>query len=121
MTTEELLKNHPKTTTLIKKWMAERMTENTESLSEEFKEYVKTISLDDAYLIPIINANPRNLLDIFDENEIYIHILPKYPIASEGMKFMYDDGNGVFKPYKTRKEAERVAIEEAFEILEKKL
>ena len=114
MTTEELLKAHPKTTTLIKKWMADRMTENTESLSEEFKEYVKTISLDDAYLIPIINTNPRNLFDVFDENDL--HICTSYITG-----YYYTTLGDFIGEASERKKSEYLTIEYAFELLEKKL
>ena len=65
----------------------------------------------------MIDANPRMLLDVFDENEIVIEN-SLYPDGTFTIKI----GNqATTQSWKTRKEAELFAIEAAFEILETKL
>ena len=75
----------------------------------------------------LINSNPRMLFDVFDENDIIIYFM--IFSSPEGVRFSaaIHTGNGEVKPnaigdqYKTRKEAELVAIQEAFELLEERL
>jgi hypothetical protein len=64
----------------------------------------------------LIDVNPRNLLDVFDENEIFISI------NITDRKFTYRIDN-VVNPteYSTRKECELISITRAFNILENKL
>jgi hypothetical protein len=65
----------------------------------------------------MIDANPRMLFDVFDENDLFIEIF-MYPDVTFTCKI----GNeATTNSWKTRKEAEMFAIEAAFEILENKL
>lgn len=120
MKTKELLENHPKSTNAIKQWMVDQMVNSfkDESVPEEFKEWMRKESIEDKNLIAIIDSNPRLLFDVFDENEIYIGI---EFIISTPTKFKFTVGRECQENRNTRKEAERAAVERAFEILEGKL
>ena len=124
MKASELLETYPKATTVIKEWYLEKMLEslNNDSLPEDFKEHVRNEGVDDDKIIAVIEAGPRALFDVFDENEIYIFI--HYMDVKDNVEFFYSfrniDTNPV-KLFKTRKEAERAAIKQAFEILNSKL
>jgi hypothetical protein len=115
----ELLKKHPISSKLIKDWFMEKMIEslNDASITEEFREFMREQSIDDDKIGILIDANPRMLFDVFDDNDIIIE------------NFLYPDGTFTIKignqattqSWKTRKEAEAFAIEAAFEILEETL
>ena len=124
MKTEELLSKYPLATEVVKNWFFEKMLESVDSakdVPEEFKEMMRKEAVTDERLVVFIDAQPRTLFDVFDENDIFINI------------FQSDSGNimwgwaDIEKTYvkdgfsKNRKEAEVLAIEKAFEILEKQL
>ena len=124
MKASELLETYPKANTIVKEWYLEKMLEslNNDSLPEDFKEHVRNEGVDDDKIVAVIEAGPRALFDVFDENEIYIFI--HYMDVKDNVEFFYSfrniDTNPV-KLFKTRKEAERAAIKQAFEILNSKL
>jgi hypothetical protein len=115
----ELLEKHPYATEVIRTWFLEKMIEslNDQSVPDEFKDFMRGQGIDNDRLSTMIDANPRMLFDVFDENDLFIEI------------FMYSDvtftckiGNeATTNSWKTRKEAEMFAIEAAFDILENKL
>ena len=115
----ELLKKHPLSAKLVRDWFMEKMIEslNDSSITEEFREFMREQSIDDDKIGIMIDSNPRMLLDVYDDNKIFIEILI-YP----NEEFTCKIGNqGTTNSWKTRKEAELFAIEAAFEILENKL
>jgi hypothetical protein len=116
----ELLENNPKTAKLICSYYLEIMINslNNESLPEEFKEQIREQVLDNEKVGTIIDGNPRNLFDFFDEHKIYINI----STFSDG-GFNYSIlGNtastGSKNIFKTRKEAEKEAVGESIKHLE---
>lgn len=113
----ELLQKYPLTNNVIKDWFMKSMIESfkDESVPEEFKQYMLEQGIEEEKIGTLIDVNPRMLLDVFDDNDIIISISysSKFMIAING----FDHG----ERYKTRKEAELVAIDAAFEILENKL
>ena len=123
MKASELLETYPKATTVIKEWYLEKMLEslNNDSLPEDFKEHVRKEGIDDDKIAAVIEVGPRALFDVFDENHIYIqiNILPEDLSAT----FTHIINNSFVSLiiYNNRKEAERAAIEQAFEILNSKL
>ena len=115
----ELLEKHPHTAEVIRAWFLEKMIESlkTEDVPDEFKDFMREQGVDYDKLAVMIDANPRMLLDVFDENDIVIET-SLYPNGEFTIKI----GNqATTNSWKTRKEAELFAIEAAFEILEKKL
>lgn len=113
----ELLNKYPESAKIIRAWFLEKMIESlqTADVPDEFKDMMRETGIEDDKLAIMIDSNPRMLLDVFDDNDIIISISysSKFMIAING----FDHG----ERYKTRKEAELVAIDAAFEILENKL
>lgn len=120
----EMLEKYPRAASVIKNWLLSRMVEalQSESIDEDFKQYMREQGIDNDKISPMIDANPRMLFDVFDENDVFIFI--NYMDVKDNVEFFYSfrniDTNPV-KSFKTRKEAELSAIEKAFEILDNKL
>jgi hypothetical protein len=115
----QLLEKHPYATEVIRAWFLEQMIEslNDQSVPDEFKDFMRDQGIDNSKLSVMIDANPRMLFDVFDENDLFIEIF-MYPDVTFTCKI----GNeATTNSWKTRKEAEMFAIEAAFEILENKL
>ena len=129
MKTNELLEKHPLTTEVVRTWFFEQMVKSfdDETVPEEFKEMMKQEGVTNERLATLIDVQPRTLFDVFDENDIIIYFM--IFSSPEGVRFSAaihtgndeELPNPIGKQYNTRKEAELVAIEAAFEILENKL
>lgn len=127
----ELLESYPAAAKLIKEWFYEAMLKSLkdESITEEFRTFMSEQGIDNDKIGILIDANPRMLLDVFDDNQLYISIVATWNTENDEKKltFIHDINN--FKSsdyfengkYSTRKEAELAAIQKAFEILENKL
>ena len=101
--------------------LIDSMNDSAEGVSEEFKDMLKQQNFDNEYVASFIDSNPRFLFDIFDDNKIYINVT-----AFHSGLFIYsiiDDKPevGSTETSNTRKEAEKLAIEKAFKILNEKL
>jgi hypothetical protein len=124
MTGAELLETYPKAAAAIKEFYYGKMIESLEEdndIPQEFKDMVQAQQFDSEYVATFIDTNPRFLFDILDDNKIYINIT-----AFTNGSFIYSIlGNkpevGSTETSNTRKEAEKLAIEEAFKILNEKL
>ena len=115
----ELIQKYPLAAKVIKDWFLERMITslNDESIDQDFKDYILEQGLENEKMAILIDANPRMLFDVFDENDIVIEN-SLYPDGTFTIKI----GNqATTQSWKKRKEAELFAIEAAFEILENKL
>ena len=115
----QLLEKHPYATEVIRAWFLEQMIEslNDQSVPDEFKDFMRDQGIDNSKLSVMIDANPRMLFDVFDENDLFIEIF-MYPDVTFTCKI----GNeATTNSWSTRKEAEMFAIEAAFDILENKL
>jgi hypothetical protein len=128
---KELLEKYPKAAKVVKEYYLKKLLDSLEDkgLPDEFKDHVKQQGLPEEQIIKLLESNPIALIDIFDENNIFIHILVTQSkddlnkasfaegifLPSQGTK----TGGGTY--YKTRKEAEKKAIIEAFKLLEEKL
>jgi hypothetical protein len=113
----ELLETYPKAAKVINEFYHIKMIEsmNTEDVSQEYKDLLKEQEFDNEYVATFIDANPRILFDVFDDHEVYINIsAPKF-------SFSIGTGGVISGTLKTRKEAEKAAIEHAFAILNDKL
>jgi hypothetical protein len=114
-----LLEKYPVSAELIKAWFLEKMIESfkDENVPSEFKDFMREQGIDNDKVGTLIDVNPRNLFDVFDDNDIVIETL-LYP----SKEFTVIIGRqATTNSWKTRKEAELFAIEAAFEILENKL
>ena len=115
----ELLEKHPLAANIVRDLFMNQMLESfkDETVPEGFKQYMLEQGIDNDKVGTLIDVNPRNLLDVFDENNIIIET-SLYPNGEFTIKI----GNeATTNSWKTRKEAELFAIEAAFEILEKQL
>jgi hypothetical protein len=124
----ELLEKHTLTAKIIRDWFLKKMMESfkDETVPEEFKQYMIDQGVENEKVATLIDVNPRMLLDVFDENEIYIHIEPfcnelEKQLQSFGYRILFNDYMPKNMEFKNRKEAELFAIEAAFEILEQQL
>jgi len=124
----ELLETYPKAAKVIAEFynnkLIDSMSTSTEDVSEEFKEMLKQQSFDNEYVATFIDSNPRFLFDVFDSNGVYIEILVDY--SKNKAEFTYgviddDEMNTESTMYKSRIEAEKVAVDKAFQILNNKL
>jgi hypothetical protein len=115
----ELLKDHPKTTALIKAWLLEKMLESLDddSLPSDFKTFVREQGIEEDKVAGMLEGSPRALFDIFDEHKIFINI---YPIQQYeyGVKINAEDNE---KTFPTRIDADQFAVIKAFKLLEDKL
>jgi hypothetical protein len=124
MNSQELLEKYGKAASVVKEYYLGKFLDSMESenLPENFKEFAKEQGIDNDTVAKMIEAMPRALFDVFDVNEIYINIT-----AFRNGLFLYSiitdekEEIGSKETSNTRKEAEKLAIEKAFEILNEKL
>lgn len=119
----ELLEQNPETAKLICSYYLEVMLEslNDESLPEEFKNHVREQAMDNNNIAAILDGNPRNLFDFFDDQSLFINIM-----TEKGKTFSYtiitdtvSVGNTSMSL--TRKKTEKEAIITAIGMLETRL
>jgi hypothetical protein len=122
----ELLEKYPEAAKVITEFYNNKLIDSmdTEEITEEFKEMIKSQEFDNQYVATFIDSGPRFLFDVFDSNGVYIEIL--VDLTKDDALFSYViDGDmmsnveGVL--YNSRIEAEKVAIEKAFQLLNDKL
>jgi len=122
----ELLETYPRAAEVINEFYRTKMIESmdTTDVPDDFKEMLKQQEFDNEYVAKFIDANPRILFDVFDSNGVYIEIL--VDLTKDDALFSYvidgdimDNVEGVL--YNSRIEAERVAIDKAFQLLNDKL
>lgn len=119
MNTLELIQNYPNATNVVREWFVNKMMESIKEsdVPEDFKQMMRDQGIDDGRLVAMMDASPRLLLDVLDQNNIIIGI-------------SYD--NGVFRysfngktvesiDFTSRRDAEREAIEDAFIMLDAKI
>jgi hypothetical protein len=129
----ELLQKHPLVANVIKDWFHQLMIESFKDpeIAEEFKEFVLEQGIENDKLGILIISNPRMLFDVFDDNNIRIHIAVGSDVSTDNFSFYIASDveqktrsevvKDLTNDFKTRKEAELKAINYAFELLEIKL
>jgi hypothetical protein len=122
MNTFEMLEKYSKSATIVIHHFTEQFNKSLETsdIDPEFKEFAKTQVLDAETVAAFIDATPRSVFDVFDANGIYINTTS----SSDG-SFTYSIMDnlasfGSTDTFKTRIEAEKLAIEEAFKLLNDK-
>jgi len=116
----ELLEQNPESAKLICSYYLEKMLEslNDNSLPEDFKDHIRNQGIDNGKIGSIIESNPRNLFDFFDNHNMYINVT-SFSDGSFSYSIIADIGtSGTSKVYKTRKEADRNVVETAIKQLE---
>ena len=119
----ELLEQNPESAKLICSYYLEVMLEslNDDSLPEDFKDHVRSQGMDNNNIAAILDGNPRNLFDFFDSHNMYITVTC-FSDGSFSYSIIADIGtSGTSEVYKTRKEADRNAVETAIKQLESSL
>ena len=119
----ELLEQNPKSAKLICSYYLEIMLESLkdEGLPEDFKESIREQGIDNEKISAIIDGNPRNLFDFFDNHNMYINVT-SFSDGSFSYSIIADIGtSGTSELYKTRKEADKNAVEMAIKQLESSL
>jgi hypothetical protein len=124
MTSKEILDANPKSASLIHDYYLNRMLDALEddTLPPEFKEFAREKGLPFENIVAILEVNPRQLFDVFDDREIHINVT-RYK-ASDGKIYSILDNNSTVKSdrvFDTRKEAELEGVKLAIEMLEEKL
>lgn len=116
----ELLEQNPESAKLICSYYLEIMIESLkdEGLPEDFKESIREQGIDNEKIGAILDGNPRNLFDFFDSRKIYVDVRP-FTNGSFSYSVISDIAtSGSSEIYKTRKEADKEAVEEAIRLLE---
>lgn len=114
----ELLEKYPKSGKVVNKWFLDKMLKslNTDTVPEEFKEYISNQPIDNQNIAVMIDNNPRVLFDVFDENNVFIQIN-----VNKTFSYSINEGDVISGSWIIRKDAEAAAIEQAFELLDKQL
>jgi hypothetical protein len=91
-----------------------------ETVPEEFKQFMIEQGVEEDKVGTLIDVNPRMLLDVFDASGLCINI---ERTENKEVEWAWGIASITYETaiFKTRKEAEYAAIEEAFELLEIKL
>ena len=124
MTSKEILDANPKAASLIHDYYLNKLLDSLEddNLPAEFKEFAREKGLPIENIVGMMEANPRQMLDFFDEQEIHINVT-RYK-ASDGNIYSTLDSNSTVKTIKvfnTRKEADLEGVTLAIQMLEEKL
>lgn len=117
MYTVELLNESKFAKPVILNWFKQQMLnsfQGTELTKEQIEQYIED-TLAEKTFVELININPRMMFDVFDENEIFIRIIP-----DNNFFFSCIDDEKSTR-HKKRKEAELSGIIEATKILNNKL
>jgi hypothetical protein len=122
----ELLETYPRAAEVINEFYHTKMIESmdTSDVSQEYKDLLKEQEFDNEYVATFINANPRMLFDVFDSNAVYIEILVDTTTNEPEFTYGVIDGDTMYTcpgKYYFRIEAEKVAVEKAFQLLNDKL
>ena len=98
MKTNELLEKHPLTTEVVRTWFFEQMEKSfaDENVPEDFKEMMKQEGVTNERLAILIDAQPRTLFDVFDDNKLYIHIEPFCDEVEKKLEFAEVSKNKFF-------------------------
>ena len=121
---EELFKKYPEAAKAMVEFYTEVFKKSIEDsdVDEVYKQYAReTVNIDDEHVAKMVEVTPRGGFDVFDANGIYINVTA-FPNGS----FLYSiTGDvtevGSTETSNTRIEAEKLAVERAFAILNEKL
>ena len=125
----ELLTKYPNAAEVVKEFYLKVFLNSLEKdgVPDEFKEMAVKMGITDDMITNIIEESPRSLFDVFDDNDIHISIVASYgplSLIKNGTIYSYnieEYENKCELGLPTRKEADKAAIECAFELLENKL
>lgn len=126
MNAQELLETYGKAAGVVKSYYLEKFIESmvTENVPENYKEFARSEGIDNNTIAKMVESMPRALFDVFDSYELHIEILVMYSDKPSIFTYTVVEGNLIHTQhtkYNSRIEAERVAIEEAFKLLDERL
>ena len=115
----ELLEKYPLAAKVVKDWFLKQMIESFKdnTVPDGFKDYMLEQGIENDKVAVLIDVNPRVLLDVFDDNKIFIET----SLYSDDTFTCKIGNQATTNSWKTRREAEAFAVEAAFEILEEQL
>lgn len=113
-----LLEKYPHATEVVRAWLMEKMIESfkDETVPADFKDFMRQQGISNERLAAIIGDNPRALFDVLDDNKLIINVVH----SDSGFSWDVDTVKSIGF-YSSRKQAEQVAVERAFEILNDRL
>lgn len=126
MNAQELLETYGKAAGVVKAYYVEKFIESmvTENVPENYKEFARSEGIDNSTIAKMVESMPRALFDVFDSYELHIEILVIYSDKPSIFTYTVVEGDLIHTQpikYNSRIEAERVAIEEAFKLLDERL
>ena len=119
----DLMEKYPRAAKEVVDFYLEKLLESlkTESVPEDFKEYVRQQGVDNKTIVKIVENSPRMLFDVFDAYEIVVETM----YMENTFHYTISDGTEIVtsntKKYNTRKECDQAAVEEAFKLLDENL
>lgn len=120
-----LLEEHPKTATVIKQWLLDRLLESIDDskVPDDFKEFARQQGIENDKVAGILNNTPRALFDVFDSHEIYVETtIDDHNGLNHYNGFWWKIGETKSTVgYEYRKNCDTAAIIEAFKLLEARL
>lgn len=114
----ELLKENPKAAKVMHDYYVELMIESSRELPSHFRDFVKEQGLEMSNIASMMETAPRNLFDVFDQQEIIISVT--YDRKSNKFCYFINESKDKQK-FDTRKEADKSAVQSAILVLEEKL
>lgn len=124
----ELLETYPIAAEVVRDYYLDMLLSslNTkEKLPDDFKQYIREKGVKNQDIINVYKNSPRQLMDVFDENGVYIEILLKMEEDGGvlfGWRILPRDEDFVDIQWcNDRREVERYAIVDAFKLLNDKL
>jgi hypothetical protein len=124
MTSKEIFDANPKAASLIHDYYLNRMLDALEdgTFPPEFKEFAKEKGVPIENIITMLEVNPRQLFDVFDEYNIFIDITPNFDGTFIRSLLVGNESiTSSIQKFNTRKEADVAAVIDAITMLEKKL
>ena len=94
------------------------MIESSRDLPDHFREFVEEQGLEMSNIAAMMETGPRNLFDVFDQQEIIISVT--YDRSSNKFCYFVNEYQNK-EQFDTRKEADKSAVKTAITVLENKL
>lgn len=119
----ELMEKYPEAAKEVVAYYLEKLLDSlkTESVPEDFKEYVRQQGVDNNTIAKIVENSPRMLFDVFDTYELFVETM----YMENAFHYTISNGTEIVtsntKKYDTRKECDQAAVEDAFKLLNDKL
>ena len=119
----ELMEKYPQAAKEVVAFYLDKLLDSlkTESVPEDFKQYVRQQGVDNNTIAKIVENSPRMLFDVFDAYELFVETM----YMENAFHYTVSNGTEIVasnsKNYNTRKECDQAAVEDAFKLLNDKL